>query len=321
MKLSFVIPCYNSNNNLELVLKDIKKEMQKKVFFDYEIILVNDYSRDNTWDLIQEFCKKDSHIIGIDLAKNFGQASALMAGFSVSSGDFVATAEDDGQSSIECIWNMYDLLDDNHDIVCAKNIENPSRKFFRSFGAKINRWMLDYVLEKPRDVSPSIFFIAKRNVIDEFLKFKNPSPYLGGLILRSTSKIANYDIRRKDRISGTSNYTMKKLVNLLLSGITAFSIKPLRLLFFIGMVIGGIGIGLMIYLLIVAIFFSGFHFEICLLSCIFIISALMLFGMGIIGEYVGRIYMCLNNQPQFVIRNMVQHKEHFDESKRINKEA
>jgi glycosyltransferase involved in cell wall biosynthesis len=305
-KFSFVIPCYRSVKNLEIVIKKIQSVMLEQNHFSYEIILVNDCSPDATWSLIQKLCKEDSHIKGIDLAKNVGQAGALMAGFQVAQGDYIITAEDDGQSSIEKIWDMYHLLDDNVDIVCAKNISTPHRKFIRRFGARVNHLMLDVVLEKPKDISPSIFFIAKKSVIQEMLHYQNPYPYIPGLILRSTSKITNYEIQRPDRLSGESNYSFKKLLGLWMNGITAFSIKPLRIASFLGILFSGVGF-LSVILQLIRYFIChdvlpGYTSTIIIML---IIGGIILIVLGIIGEYVGRIYMCISNEPQYIIREII----------------
>ena len=174
MDFSVVVPCYKSFNTLEIVVDGIIATLSERSQYSFEIILVNDNSPDNTWDKIKELCQRHKCVKAIDLAKNFGQASALMAGFSVAQGKYIVTAEDDGQSSTELIWEMFDSLGEQHDIICARNIENPKRGIVRRLGRRANYFMLNYILECPKDVSPAIFFIAKRNVIEEMLKYDKP---------------------------------------------------------------------------------------------------------------------------------------------------
>ncbi len=310
MFLSVVVPCYRSCGTLEIVINEIRLAMKSKKVDDYEIILVNDCSPDGTMQLIERLCSEDEKIRGIDLAKNFGQAGALMAGFSFAKGEYVATAEDDGQSSFNQIWRLFDKFDDGYDIVCAKNVTNPTRSLFRKIGSNLNRVMLDFMLEKPTDVSPSIFFIAKRKVIKEMIKYDKPYPYIGGLILRSTSKIGNVEINRQDRISGDSGYTLKKLVELLMNGLTAFSIKPLRLATFMGLLSCAIGIVTAIFVIIRKLIQSSIMpGYTSIIAILLIVGGLILLVLGIIGEYVGRIYMCLNNEPQYIIREKYNYKE------------
>lgn len=310
MFLSIVVPCYKSCSTLENVIREIRQAMEIKHVEDYEVILVNDCSPDETMELIKELCSEDRRIKGIDLAKNFGQAGALMAGFSYAKGTYIATAEDDGQSSISEIWRLYAKIKEGYDIVCARNVTNPSRSLFRKLGSKLNRFMLNFMLEKPADVSPSIFFIAKRQVILEMIKYDKPYPYIGGLILRSTSKIGNVDINRRDRIGGESGYTLKKLVQLLVNGLTAFSIKPLRLATFMGLTSFAVGLITAIIVcirrLIMSSIMPGYT---SIIAALLIVGGVILLVLGIIGEYIGRIYMCLNNEPQYVIRQEYNCKE------------
>lgn len=306
MFISVIIPCYKSGNALIKVIEEIESTIAERDIKDYEIILVSDCPPDQgkTMDLIKGLCDSNKNVKGIDLAKNFGQASALMAGFAEAKGQYVITAEDDGQSSVSELWNLYDKLQEGYDIVCARNITNPPRSLFRKLGAKLNRFMLDFMLEKPADVSPSIFFLAKRQVIQEMLRYDKPYPYIGGLILRSTSRIGNIDINRRDRESGQSGYTVRKLVGLFVNGLTAFSIKPLRLATFWGIFSFIIGIMIAIAMCIRKFVFGGIlpgYTSIIVL--LLILGGLILLVLGIIGEYIGRIYMCINNEPQYVIRD------------------
>ena len=307
---SIVIPCYKSYGTLEIVIQEIRDTMSKRPDIDYEIILVNDCSPDATMELIQRLCREDSKIKGVELAKNVGQAGALMAGFSIARGDYIATAEDDGQSSVNEIWRLFEKMEEGYDIVCARNITNPPRSFIRKAGAKLNRFVLDFLLDKPAEVSPSIFFLAKRQVIQEMLKYDRPYPYIGGLILRSTSKIGNVDINRRDRISGESGYTLKKLVGLLFNGITAFSIKPLRVATFLGCISFVLGLFTALFLCINWFVNKGIvPGYTSIISVLLIMGGLILLILGIIGEYIGRIYMCLNHAPQYIIRSLLNCEE------------
>lgn len=308
MKFSVVIPCYCSYSTLSDVVKSVFETMASRNYSqsDFEIILVNDNSRDNTIELIYELCDKYENIVGIDFAKNFGQASALMAGFRASKGEYIITAEDDGQSPIDEMWKMYDRLvsDDKYDIVCAKN-SHVKKTLLREFGSSAYKFMIYNLLEVPKDVSPSIYFVARRYLIDEITKYENPYPLLAGLINRSTSKIGNVEINRRKRQAGSSGYTIKKLLGVWLNGVTAFSIKPLRIATFIGFVFAVLGLLGVLYLICCKIFgrltYPGYTSTI---SVILLVGGAILCILGIIGEYVGRIYMCINNQPQYVIRGI-----------------
>lgn len=304
--LSIVIPCYNSELTLKYVVQNILDFFKLKKNFEFEIILVNDCSKDNTLNIINELCKIHKNIIGLDLARNFGQANALLAGFSVANGDYIGTFEDDGQAKIEDVWRFYEEIQYGYDIVCAKNVCKMKRSFLRKYGAIINRKMLVYFLDMPQNISPSISFVAKKEIINEMLKFDNPYVYIPGLILRTTKYIGNVEVQRNDRITGNSGYTFKKLFLLFFNGLTAFSIKPLRLASISGIIFSFIGFLLMLYIIIKKMIFDNILIGYTsILSSILLIGGLILLVLGIIGEYIGRIYMCINHNPQFIIRKKI----------------
>lgn len=310
MDISFVIPCYCAEKNLESVIDEIHQTMKKRHGFEYEIILVNDNSKDNTIGLIEKIVKDDKRVIGIDFAKNFGQPSALMAGFRMAKGTYIMTSDDDGQTPVGRVWDFYDKMQEGYDVVCAKYTERAQKSSFRRMGTKLNEFMMQYMLDKPKEVGLASFFMAKRFVIDEIIKYENPYPYIAGLLLRATNKIGNVEMEQRERKAGQSGYTMKKLVNLWVNGFTAFSLKPLRVATALGFSSAVVGFLTLIYILIRKLLVPsiqvGYTSQI---GVILLMSGIILCVLGIIGEYVGRIYMCINNNPQYVIRNFVEVKK------------
>ena len=306
MDISFVIPCYCSEKNLESVIDEIRNAMQRREGFKYEIILVNDNSKDNTAGLIQRLAEEDDHIHGINFSKNFGQPSALMAGFRAAKGDYIMTSDDDGQTPVEMVWDFYDKMQEGYDIVCAKYTER-IQTGFRRFGTKVNELMLYHMIHKPKDVGIASFFMAKRFVVEEMTRYTGPYPYIAGLLLRSSARIANVEMKQRDRRSGSSGYNLKKLVTLWINGFTAFSILPLRIGFILGGVSAVIGSFAMMFSLLRKIFMpegkNGNGFS---SGLIMFMSGCVLAVLGIVGEYVGRIYMCINEQPQYVIKNTTE---------------
>ncbi|RHR31843.1 glycosyltransferase [Clostridium sp. AF19-22AC] len=304
MDISFVIPCYCSEKNLESVITEIHGAMERRKGFEYEIILVNDNSRDNTEGLIKKLASEDSRILGINFSKNFGQPSALMAGFRASTGEYVMTSDDDGQTPVEMVWDFYDKIQEGFDIVCAKYTERAQKSKFRRFGTRVNEFMLYHMIQKPKNVGVASFFMAKKFVIEEMIRYDNPYPYIAGLLLRSSSRIGNLEMQQRSRITGHSGYTLKKLVNLWVNGFTAFSLKPLRIGTALGFVSAFIGFVILIVILIRKILVptvqAGYTSQI---GVTLLMGGLILCVLGIIGEYVGRIYMCINKEPQYIIRN------------------
>lgn len=306
MKISIVIPCYNSSNTIEKVVTDIKSVLKSLGIINYEIILVNDCSNDNTFEKIREIASMDSDILGINLAHNSGQHNAIMAGMNYTSGDYVMVCSDDGQSPIEALNEMIKQLDQGKDAVCIKYEQRKQRNFFRQLGTYADALVAEWLIEQPKEIDFSIDFIAKRFVIDELLRYKGPYCYISGLLFRTTKNIGNILAVQKDRKSGKSGYTLKKLLKLWLNGFTAFSVKPLRISAFVGCVFAFSGFIMTLFILLRKLL--GIPVQAGWSSIIIILlitGGLIMIMLGLIGEYLGRIYMCLNNSPQYVIKETV----------------
>lgn len=308
-KVSFVIPCYRSALTLEAVVAEIRETMAQQLAYSYEIVLVNDCSPDDTWKVICSLCEKYEEIRGISLARNFGQHAALMAGFRHVSGDIVVCLDDDGQTPASEVGKFLELLKQGRDVVYAK-YSNKKHSAFRNFGSHVNEIMTRFMLGKPKELYISSYFAAKRFVIDEVIQYENSYPYVIGLVLRTTKNIDNVDVKHRQRQVGSSGYTMKKLFGLWFNGFTAFSIKPLRFATMIGIICAGSGFLYGIYTIIkrllnpaVPLGFSS------LMSVLVFIGGMIMLMLGLIGEYVGRIYISLNNSPQYVIREIIGQKE------------
>lgn len=310
MKISFIIPCYNSEHTIQAVVEEIDITVKKRIDFEYEIILVNDYSKDNTVMVIKELAEKNDNIIAISFAQNFGQPNAILAGFHYASGDYIVVSDDDGQTPVDHVYSMIDKLEkNNYDVVCGKYIEREQPSFFRRLGSRLNEKMSDWLIKKPEGVYMSVFLVARPFVIKEIIKYKNPYPYISGLILRVTQNIGNVEVKQRGRNSGSSGYTISKLLKLWLNGFTAFSLKPLRISVIVGFLLsmGGFLFGLftIIRKLLNVNVQAGWS---SIISLILIIGGVIILFLGMIGEYIGRIYMCINETPQYVIKEEVRYK-------------
>lgn len=300
-KVSFVIPCYGSEHTIENVTEQIKAVMSTKKEYDYEIILVNDCSPDNVWNVITRLCHEDGHIRAVRLAKNFGQHSALMAGYTFVTGDYVATLDDDGQTPAEEVFKLIDKVKEGYDVAYGYYAERKDN-IFRKFGTLMNNKMLETMIEKPKDIHLTSYFVAKRYIMEEITKYQNPYPYIWGLVLRTTRNIANVEINHKERKEGKSGYTFAKLINLWMNGFTAFSVKPLRMATGVGVFTSVIGVAFIIFTIVKKLLnpdlVPGYS---SLMAVLLFIGGMLMVMLGLIGEYVGRIYICINASPQFVI--------------------
>lgn len=307
MKISVVIPCYASAKFLENTVSDIKSEIRKLSQYEFEVVLVNDCSPDDTFKVIEQIVAENENFVGINLAKNFGQHAALMAGFQYVTGDIIVCMDDDGQTPASELHKLIEGISDECDVVYAKYLTK-KHAWYRNVGSKINGIMTEWMLGKPKDLYISSFFAAKKYVINEMKKYEHSYPYVIGLVLRTTKNIKNVEVTHKDRTIGESGYSFKKLFSLWMNGFTAFSIKPLRIADFIGVICALAGFAFLVYVVIKRIVGgdAGVIGWSSLISVILFIGGILMCILGIIGEYIGRMYICLNNAPQYVVKEVVK---------------
>ena len=271
---------------------------------DYEIVLVNDCSPDNVWHVIEGLAETEKNVIGINLAKNFGQHSALMAGYGKCSGEYVVSLDDDGQAPLDSLNDLITKLEEGYDVVYAYYHEI-KQNLFRRFGSWMAGKMGEMMLEPPKDFKGSSFYIARNFVIREMCNYKNAYPYLVGLVLRITRKIAWVETNHRSRLEGTSGYSFARLLGLWLNGFTAFSVKPLRASTFLGFFFAFLGFAFSIVVVVRRLLglttVDGWS---TIIALILIIGGCILMMLGLIGEYVGRIYICINESPQYVIKEI-----------------
>ena len=307
-KISFVIPCYRSENTIEGVVNEIETAMDvlsKEKKYSYEIILINDCSPDNTMGTIRRLCGEKQNIIGIGFARNFGQHAALMAGLRQSDGDYVVCLDDDGQTPADEVNKLLEKLEEGFDAVYAK-YEHKQHSGFRNLGSKVNELMTRIMLEKPKELYISSYFAVKRFVVEDMIRYENSYPYVIGLVLRSTKNITNVVVNHREREEGSSGYTLKKLFTLWFNGFTAFSVKPLRIATCLGVIFACGGFAYGFYTIIkrfvnpdVPIGYSS------MMAALVFFCGMIMVMLGLIGEYIGRIYISMNSSPQYVIRERI----------------
>lgn len=306
--VSFVIPCYRSEQTLPMVIAEIEDTMKLLQQYEYEIILVNDSSPDQTLGVIRKLCESKPNIKGIDFARNFGQHAALMAGLRHTCGDYVVCLDDDGQTPANEVGKLLDALEEGYDAVYAK-YEHKRHSLFRNLGSKGNELMTRIMLDKPASLYISSYFAVKRFVVEDMIRYENSYPYIIGLVLRTTKNITNVVVNHRDREVGRSGYTLKKLLSLWINGFTAFSVKPLRIATLMGAICAGAGFLYGFYTIIkkfvnpeVPLGFSS------LMAALVFFGGMIMLMLGMLGEYIGRIYISLNNSPQYVIREKINVK-------------
>ncbi len=313
IQLSFVIPCYGSELTIQNVIKEIKNKVLEDRNYDYEIIAVNDQSPDRVLEVLKEIMKQEPKLTVIDLAKNMGKHAALMAGYAQCHGEIIVSIDDDGQCPMECLWKLLEPLKNGYDVSVAQyEVKKQSR--FKNFGSFINEQMVRLLLNKPKELKLSNFLAFQKFVCEEILRYKNPYPYIDGLYLRTSGKIKNVLMQERERQGGTSGFTLKKSLSLWLNGFTAFSVKPLRITTIMGLLLAVLGLFLASFVVINKLFVPDIAVGYSsIMATQLLIGGCILFSLGIIGEYIGRIYISLNSSPQYVIRQIYYKEEEKDE--------
>ncbi len=305
-RLSFVIPCYRSEDTITAVVDEIGETVQTREGYDYEIILVNDGSPDGVWNVIEKMAENDYHIVGINLSKNFGQHCALMAGYNYCSGDYVISLDDDGQTPTSELYRLIDKLEEGYDAVYA-SYKKEHQNWFRIFGSKFAKITTDYVFGfEDQSNRGSSFHVMKKFIIDEITRYRFPYPYISGLLFRTSNRVGYVVVNQRSRISGESSYTLRTLFSLWMNAFTAFSVKPLRIGTYLGFFLSMLGFFLAFVTVVRKLFIdpdmvAGWS---SIISLLLVIGGMILLIMGLIGEYVGRIYICINESPQYVVREI-----------------
>jgi glycosyltransferase involved in cell wall biosynthesis len=301
-EISIVIPVFNSKENLAELNRQIKDALHH---IAYELILVNDGSVDESWDVITELSRKDKNILAINLRKNFGQNNALMAGLKYASGKYVVVMDDDLQHSPYDILRLYAKCGEGYDICYAKFIEK-KQVLWKNFGSLLNGVFARILFQKPKGVYMSPFKVIKGEVAKDILQYSGPFPYVDGLLLQVTRNVTSVQTDHQKRFKGRSNFTFIRSCSVFLRTLTGFSIIPLRLATIVGVITSLLGFLSAIYYLIE--YFVGSHRVegwTSLIISLFIIGGLLLLFMGLIGEYLGRMFLTLNNVPQYSIREAI----------------
>ena len=299
--VSVIIPCYKSAKTLPIVVENIKKAILAREGYDYQIILVNDYPYDETFGAIRELCR-DEKVIGVNLSKNFGQTAAKMAGLKYFSGDVLVYMDDDGQHPADQIYLLVDKVLEGYDMVYAY-FPHKKHSLFKRFTSYLNNKLSELKGTKVKNVHVSSYHALSKFAAAKLKKYKSPFPSIGGYLHVIIKTCVDVELEHRERISGESNYTLRKLFALWLTTFTNFSLVPLRLASIIGFGCSVMGFlfGLFVVLrkIINPSIAAGYTSSIALQ--LFIGGIIMLI-LGLIGEYIGRIYMTISDLPQYVVR-------------------
>lgn len=308
-RINFVIPCYRSEKTIESVISSIVKKMKERPEFDYEIIAVNDCSPDNTFCVLKELAKDNKKLKVINLTCNVGKHAAILAAYRFVNADYVINLDDDGQCPIEELWNLLLPIERGHDMSMARYLSK-KQGFIKNLGSSINNMIAQVTLEKPKDLVFTNFIARQEYICKAMAEYANIFPYLEGLTLKITRDIVLVPMEEKERLEGVSGYTLRKSTQLLINGLTAFSVKPLRIALVIGVSTAMLGFIFGVITIIrkylnpnIIVGYSS------IIAAIMFCSGMIMMLLGIIGEYVGRIYISVNRYPQYVIKEILNMEE------------
>lgn len=303
---SFVIPCYNSSESIRHVVELTMEEMEKMNRREFEFVLVNDYSSSTkTMPVLKKLAEEYHCVTVLNLAKNAGQHNAIMAGLNYAKGDILIGMDDDMQTHPSQLPYLFEELEKGYDIVYGYYPEK-KHSAFRNFGSWVNYISVRILIGKPKELKTSSYWVARKFVRDSVIEYQAPYAYIQGLFLRTTRNISCIPIQHFQREEGESNYTFKRLLKLW-SNIIGFSITPLRLTEYCGFGLSLLSIIAAVVVLIRKILNPAMALgwpSLMIVICFF--SGIQLMFLGLIGEYIGRMFLGLNRQPQYVIREVIR---------------
>ena len=305
--LSFVIPCYRSEKTIKKVTDEIVETVSQRPDYDYEIICVNDASPDNVYNILQELAAENKKIKVVNLVQNMGKHAAVLAGYSFVSGDYIVDLDDDFQSPTYELWKLLDCVEKDECDYATAHYRQKKQAAWKNFGSNVNVLMGVVMLDKPKELRFENFSVMKRFVVNEVIKYTSPYPYLEGLVLRVTRRIKMVEMDERERADNNkTGYTFRKSVALWLNGFTAFSVKPLRMATFLGILTALIGFLTGTVMIIRKFVDPDIVMGYTSLAVIqLFLGGMILMCLGLIGEYVGRIYIGQNKAPQYVVRNTI----------------
>jgi len=303
--LSIVIPVFNGAKTIERLVNELAT---LQIDGGVEVILVNDCSPDKSWEVIQHIISSAPlRVIGIDLARNFGEHNAVMAGCGIASGNFIINIDDDFQNTpaeVERLYR-YALANSQLDVVYTF-YSRKQHSFMRNLGSNFNNAVANVLLDKPKWLYLSSFRCINRFLCDRILIYTGPYPYIDGLILENTQRIGRLQVEHAPRAEGTSGYTLRKLVRLWLVMFVNFSVMPLRFSSVIGLIFSAAGFLMAVYAVVDRFTNDTPEGWASIVSVILVFAGIQLLILGLIGEYLGRLYLMQKGKPQFSVRTLLR---------------
>jgi len=305
-KLSIVIPVYNAANTIGDLVGRLIDSLG--LGNNLQIILVNDGSKDNSHQICLDLVSKyPQNLVYLNLARNFGEHNAVIAGLNYAQGDYTVIMDDDFQNPPEEVSKLVtEAIEKQYDIVYTY-YDKKQDSWLRNLGSGFNDWVANFMLQKPKGLYLSSFKCFSKLIVQEIINYKGPYPYIDGLALRCTTNIGKIKVRHDKRQVGRSGYTFKKLIRLWLNMFVNFSIVPLRISFFLGLIFSCLGLLLSIFIVIDKLLNPQIPLGWpSLIIAVMVFSGVQLLILGLVGEYIGHLLLSHNRKPQYVVRQVVR---------------
>lgn len=300
MQLSVVIPVYNSEGTIGPLVNTLQEALAD---VDFEIVLVNDGSRDRSEEVCTRLADLHPTIRFISLRRNFGEFNAVMCGLNHARGEYCVMIDDDFQNPPSEIIKLIDTATRGAFDVVYTYYAKKEHATYRNWGSRLVNWLTSYLLDKPRDLYLSSFKLIRQEVVQEIIKYKGPYPYLDGLIFRVTRNIGTVQVSHQKRQQGESSYTWRKLISLFLNILFCYSAMPIRLFMPVGL--GLVGLGSLLLLFLFGQWVIGPDdpkgWQVVTATLI-LIGGIQCTLLSVLGEYIGKSFMAQSGQPQYVIK-------------------
>jgi undecaprenyl-phosphate 4-deoxy-4-formamido-L-arabinose transferase len=300
--LSIVVPVYNGATSVPILVEALAK---LDVPGGHEIVLVNDCSPDHSLDVCRDLCRQNAVALTVvNLARNFGEHNAVMAGLSHARGDYIINMDDDLQNPPEEVVRLWQYARDNKYDVVYTYYADKQHAAWRNLGSRFTNWCADHLLDKPKGLYLSSFRCMSAFVARNIVEHTGPFPYVDGLIMQVTQNIGRLQVQHLARAEGRSNYTIRRLVRLFMSMFLNFSVMPLRIGTLAGFVMAGLGLLVFLVILIEALSGRTPQGYASVMAAILLLAGVQLIMLGLVGEYLGRLFLTVNKKPQFIVRDV-----------------
>jgi undecaprenyl-phosphate 4-deoxy-4-formamido-L-arabinose transferase len=311
--LSIVVPVYNGAASVPTLVAELGA---LEAPGGLELVLVNDGSRDNSLQACRDLCRRDEVALSVvNLARNFGEHNAVMAGLGYARGAYIITMDDDLQNPPGEVLRLWRYCSEHGYDVVYTHYAHKKHALWRNIGSRLANWFADLLLDKPPGVYLSSFRCMNALTARAILEHTGPFPYIDGLIMQVTSNVGRLEVQHKARADGRSNYTFRRLLRLFMSMFLNFSVMPLRISTIVGFTFAGIGLlGFVAVLGEALVWGHTPRGWASMVAATLVLSGVQLVMLGIVGEYLGHLFLTVNRKPQYVVRDVERNQRAMKDS-------